>query len=177
MISSDKSREGIPSGKKQDLKEISSEPIDKPNFLDKLLATGFGGGLSPVAPGTIGSVIGLIVYFIPGFEKIYVIFPAIIIFFLWGSYAAGKMEKVYGHDPSRVVIDEIVGIWISLVLVPKKLFLIAIGFLIFRMLDIFKPFPSNYFDKKTGGFAIMLDDAIAGIYANILVQAYLYFLK
>ncbi len=159
------------------LSKVSRGPSGKATFLDKLVATGLGSGLSPAAPGTVGSVVGLLVYFIPGFEKPYIIIPAIALFFTWGIFAAGRMEKEYGHDPSRVVLDEIVAMWISLVFIPKKLFLIAIAFLIFRMLDIFKPFPANYFDKKSGGLFIMLDDFVCGVFTNILLQAYLYFLK
>jgi phosphatidylglycerophosphatase A len=159
------------------LSESAEGSKRKASFLDKLIATGLGSGFSPVAPGTAGSLVGLLIYFIPGFEKIYVIVPATVGFFFWGAYSADKMEKYLGHDPSRVVIDEIVGMWISIVFIPRKLFLIAIAFLIFRTLDILKPFPANYFDKKNGGFAIMLDDAVCGIYTNILIQVYLYFVK
>jgi phosphatidylglycerophosphatase A len=159
------------------LSDVPVEHIEKASFLDKLIATGLGAGLSPLAPGTIGSVIGLIVYFIPGFETSYIIIPAIVLFFFWGSSAAGRMEKEYGHDPSRVVIDEVVGMWVSLVFIPKTLFLTAITFLVFRMLDIFKPFPANYFDKKTGGIYIMLDDFVCGVFANILMQVYLHLFK
>ena len=156
------------------LPEISA---GRASFLDKLISTGLGSGLSPIAPGTAGSVVGLLFYGVDGFEKPYIIIPAIMVFFAWGSYAAGKMEKAYGHDPSRVVIDEIVGMWISLLFLPKRMLLVAIGFLVFRFLDIFKPFPASYFDKRNGGLSIMLDDAVCGIYANVLIQLYLYILK
>lgn len=146
----------------------------KATFLDKLVSTGLGSGRSPVAPGTAGTVVGLLIYFIPGFEKFYVIVPAILVFFVWGTYAADRMEKVYGHDPSRVVIDEIVAMWISLVFLPKRLILVAIGFFIFRMLDIFKPYPASYFDKKNGGIYIMLDDVVCGVYTNVILQLYLH---
>lgn len=145
-----------------------------PNFLDKLVATGAGSGLSPVAPGTVGSLLALIVYSIPDFEKPYVILPAIILFFLWGTYAADRMEKMYGHDPSRVVIDEIVAVWISLVFLPKRLLLALMAFLIFRILDIFKPFPASYFDKRDRGISIMMDDVVCGVYTNIILQIYLH---
>lgn len=161
----------------RNLSEVGQGSGGKATFLDKLITTGLGTGLSPLAPGTVGSAVGLIVYFIPGFEKIYVIIPAIVLFFVWGFLAAGRMEKQYGHDPSRVVIDEIVAMWVSLVFIPKRLLLTAIAFLIFRMLDIFKPFPANYFDKKTGGLWIMLDDFVCGVYTNLLMQVYLYVFK
>ena len=156
--------------------ESSDRPLTSaaPNFLDKIISTGLGSGLSPVAPGTVGSVVGLIVYFLPGFDKPFVILPAIAVFFILGTYTAGRMEKVYGHDPSRVVIDEIVALWISLVFLPKRFILALMAFLIFRMLDIFKPFPANYFDKRKGGVYVMLDDVVCGVYTNIILQVYLH---
>jgi len=87
------------------------------------------------------------------------------------------MEISYGHDPSRVVVDEIIGMWLSLVFLPKRMILIAFSFFIFRMLDIFKPYPASYFDKRNGGYSIMLDDVVCGIYSNVLIHLYLYFLK
>ncbi len=158
----------------QNQSEVSGGPRGRVSFLDKLISTGLGSGLSPVAPGTAGTVVGLLIYLIPGFEKIYVIVPAIVVFFAWGTYTSDKMEKIYGHDPSRVVIDEIVAMWISLVFLPKRFFLAAFGFFIFRMLDIFKPYPASYFDKKNGGIYIMLDDVVCGVYTNVILQLYLH---
>lgn len=145
-----------------------------PTLLDKLISTGLGTGLSPVAPGTVGSLLALIIYSIPGFEKPYVIIPATILFFVWGTYAADRMERAYGHDPSRVVIDEIVGVWLSLVFLPKRLLLALMAFVIFRMLDIFKPFPASYFDKRDRGISIMMDDLVCGVYVNIILQLYVH---
>lgn len=153
--------------------ESGAAPVP-PNFVDKLISTGLGTGLSPFAPGTVGSVLALLIYFIPGFNELYVIIPAIVIFFVWGSYSADKMERTYGHDPSRVVIDEIVAVWISLLFLPKRLFLAIAAFFIFRILDIVKPFPANYFDKRTGGISIMMDDVICGVYTNLILLLYLY---
>ena len=156
-------------------RSASAEGVSKgPSLLDKILATGLGSGLSPAAPGTAGSVVGLIIYFIPGFEKLYIILPAILIFLVWGTFSADKMEKLYGHDPSRVVIDEIVAVWISLTFLPKRLILVALGFFLFRMLDIFKPFPASYFDRRSGGISIMMDDVVCGIYTNLALHLYMY---
>lgn len=145
-----------------------------PNFVDKLISTGLGTGLSPFAPGTVGSFLALLIYFIPGFNELYVMIPSIVIFFVWGTYSADRMEKAYGHDPSRVVIDEIVAVWISLLFLPKRLFLAIAAFFIFRILDIIKPFPANYFDKRNGGISIMMDDVVCGVYTNLLLLLYLY---
>jgi phosphatidylglycerophosphatase A len=80
------------------------------------------------------------------------------------------MEKRYGHDPAEVTIDEVLGMWISLLLLPKKIFIVIAAFFIFRFFDIIKPFPARKFDAMHGGLGIMMDDVIAGIYANIILQ-------
>ncbi len=164
-----------PSGSDAELKAGSANVLRPANFIDKLISTGLGTGLSPVAPGTVGSLLGLIIYFAPGFERAYFIIPAILVFFVWGTSAASRMEVSYGHDPSRVVIDEIVAMWISLLFLPKRLLLAVMAFLIFRILDVFKPFPAGYFDRHNGGLSIMMDDLVCGVYTNILLQLYLYF--
>ena len=84
------------------------------------------------------------------------------------------MERHYGQDPSEVVLDEIVGQWIALIFLPKVWYLVAASFFLFRFFDIVKPPPARQFDAKHGGFAIMMDDVAAGIYANLAVQV-LYF--
>ena len=80
------------------------------------------------------------------------------------------MEQRYGHDPAEVTIDEVVGMWISLVLLPKKILIVITAFFAFRFFDIIKPFPARKFDNMNGGFGIMMDDVIAGIYANIILR-------
>jgi phosphatidylglycerophosphatase A len=80
------------------------------------------------------------------------------------------MEIFYGHDPSTVTIDEVLGMWVSLLFLPKTLLLAVGAFIIFRLLDIVKPWPARFFDRKQGGWNIMLDDVVAGIYTNLVLQ-------
>jgi phosphatidylglycerophosphatase A len=150
-------------------------PGNEISLFDKLIATGLGSGFSPFAPGTAGSLVGLFVYWIPGFEKAYIILPSIVVFFFWGAHVSNKMEKVYGHDPSVANIDEVVSMWVSLAFLPKNLIVAILGFVIFRLFDIFKPFPASYIDKREGGFAIMSDDVICGIYTNIVLRLFIWF--
>jgi phosphatidylglycerophosphatase A len=150
----------------------SAEPLP---FIVKLFGSGFFSGYIPYASGTFGSLVGLAMYFIPSFEKVYVIVPAIVVFFIIGVDAATRMERVYGHDPASVVIDEIVGMWITLLMLPKdKWYVMLVAFFIFRAADIVKPPPAKKFDTMHGGFAIMMDDVIAGIYANLAMRLILY---
>lgn len=113
----------------------------------------------------MGSAVGLaIFYFIPGFEQWWVIIPIIIVTFVFGVKASALMEKRYGHDPGEVTIDEVVGMWVSLLFLPKDPIAIGIAFFIFRIFDIIKPYPARKFDNVHGGLGIMVDDVIAGLY-------------
>jgi phosphatidylglycerophosphatase A len=148
----------------------NNNPISEPSFLTKLFATGFFTGYSPVASGTAGSALALAIYCIPGFESPMVIGIVTLAAFVLGVPAAHSMEKRFGHDPSRVVIDEVVGMWIALFLLPKTI-IIALGvFFLFRFFDIVKPFPARRFDTIHGGIAIMMDDVVAAMYTNIIVH-------
>ncbi|MGA9407032.1 MAG: phosphatidylglycerophosphatase A [Bacteroidota bacterium] len=138
--------------------------------LIKIFASGLYSGYAPFASGTVGTLVGIAVYLIPSFAHTTILLPACAVVFVLGSLAAGKMEKAYGHDPSIVTIDEVVGIWVSLLLLPKSYLIIAAVFFLFRAFDVFKPWPARVFDKMEGGWNIMLDDVVAGIYTNIILQ-------
>jgi phosphatidylglycerophosphatase A len=144
--------------------------VVEPSFATKLFASALYSGYSPIASGTAGSAVALVFYIIPGFESLVVIGTSIFIVFILGISAAGAMELRYGHDPAEVTIDEVLGMWISLVLLPKNIFIIVPAFFIFRLFDIIKPFPARKFDAMYGGFGIMMDDVIAGIYTNIILR-------
>ena len=135
-----------------------------------IFATGLGAGFSPVAPGTAGSILAvLIIYFIPPISPWLLILSLFILFWV-GVYTGGQLEKELGEDPSQVVIDEIVGMGISLLFLPLDWRLLLIAFILFRLFDIWKPFPVKLAEKMHGGLGIMLDDVIAGIYALIGVH-------
>ena len=143
------------------------------NFFNKLLGSGFYTGYIPVASGTFGSLAGLIIYYIPGFENPVIIIPAIIVFSLYGIYVGTEFEKVYGKDPAECTIDEIVGMWISLLFLPKILWVSALVFLLWRLFDIVKPFPARRLEKLEGGLGIMIDDIISSIYVLLLVHLFI----
>ena len=148
----------------------------KLNPIDKLLGSGFYTGYIPVASGTFGSFAALLIYFIPGFEKLFIILPVTLIFLLYGIYVGSKFETVYGKDPAECTIDEMVGMWISLILLPKTSFIVAITFIIWRVLDIIKPYPARSFERFKGGFGIMIDDVVSSIYTLIIMHLIVYFL-
>jgi len=135
-------------------------------------ATGFGAGYSPFAPGTLGTLIAIPVYYflseIP--SPIYEI-TLIAFFFLsvWISENAGIFFRK--KDDQRIVIDEIMGFLITMLWVPKTTFFVIAGFILFRFFDILKPFPIRLIDRRLeGGFGVVLDDVMAGVYANIILQ-------
>lgn len=145
------------------------------NFIDKFLGSGFYTGYIPFASGTFGSFAGLLIYFIPGFEKPAIMIPAIIILSVYGIYAGTQFEKVYGKDPAQCTIDEIVGTWVSLLFVPKALWISLIVFVIWRLSDIVKPFPARKLEQLNGGLGIVMDDIVSGFYVLIIVHLFILF--
>ena len=146
----------------------------KINFLEKFIGSGFYTGYSPFISGTVGSLAALIIYLIPGFEKLFIIIPAIIIFMIYGIYLGNKFEAEYGKDPAQCTVDEVVGTWISLIALPKTVGIIIIAFFLWRILDIIKPPPARNLERLKGGLGIMIDDVISGIYTLIIMHLVVY---
>ncbi len=149
------------------------------NFREKavlFLATGFYVGNIPPAPGTLGSLIGLALCFLlAGIQLPPAIILAVLFigFAVWIAHAAEKTLKK--KDPGCIVIDEVAGMVVTLIGLPFNLTTAVIGFIIFRILDILKPFPIRTLDKRlSGGIGIVADDVVAGIFANIILRVLLY---
>ena len=143
--------------------------------MDKLivaLATGFYSGKIPFAPGTWGSAFALIPwYFCRGLTLVnYLIVLAVL--FVVGSLISGSAEKILDRpDPGCIVIDEIMGIFVTLTLAPNHPVAWLLGFVLFRIFDVLKPFPVSWLDTHLhGGIGIMMDDVMAGIYALACLQ-------
>jgi phosphatidylglycerophosphatase A len=146
----------------------------KINSFEKFIGSGFYTGYSPFISGTVGSLAALIIYLIPGFEQLFIMIPAIIIFMIYGIYLGNKFESEYGKDPAQCTIDEVVGMWISLVALPKTFAIVAIAFILWRILDIVKPPPARNLERLKGGLGIMIDDVISGIYTLIIMHLVVY---
>lgn len=137
-----------------------------------ILATGFGVGYSPIAPGTLGTLIAIPVYYflstIP--SPLYEI--TLIAFLFLSVWISENAEIFFGKkDDTRIVIDEMIGFLIAMLWVPKTTRFIIIGFFLFRFFDILKPFPIRGLEKRLkGGFGVVLDDVLAGVYANIILE-------
>jgi len=140
--------------------------------ISHLVATTFFTGHSPVAPGTMGSIVGALVYFFFPEVRGNVLFLLVLFFFFVGVWAAKIVEKRYGHDASIINVDELVGVWIAYLFIPDAnvFFITACGFILFRIFDIVKPPPVNKSQNLPHGWGVMMDDVLAGIYANIVLR-------
>ena len=136
------------------------------------IATGCYSGYLPKAPGTWGSLVGLVLFFLLHSLNLEMYLGVVAGIFLIGTFAAGEAEKIMDRqDPGLVVIDEIVGILITMIGIPATPLAMILGFVFFRIFDIFKPFPVGFVDQRFhGGLGIMLDDIVAGLYSLIILQ-------
>ena len=137
-----------------------------------LLATGFGVGYSPIAPGTLGTLVAILIYYFLSKISSPLYEITLIGFFFLSVWVSENGERFLGKkDDQRIVIDEIIGFLITMLWVPKTIRFVIIGFLLFRFFDILKPFPIRRFEKGfKGGFGVVLDDVVAGVYANIVLR-------
>lgn len=142
------------------------------------IASGFGSGFSPRAPGTVGTAAALLPWL--GLRTLPLPYYALAIAlaFAIGVWASAWVVRRSGvQDPQVVVWDEFVGVWIALLAAPAGWSWMLAGFALFRLFDIWKPLPVSWADEKIhGGFGVMLDDVIAGIYALLVMQAAAHFL-
>ncbi|MCF6290116.1 MAG: phosphatidylglycerophosphatase A [Desulfobacterales bacterium] len=143
------------------------------------IASGLYSGYLPIAPGTWGSLVGIALFVLLSSLSLPVYGLVVAGLLLVGFFAANGAEKILDKkDPGVVVIDEIVGMLITMTAAPITPWVLLLGFLLFRLFDIAKPFPCNWVDKRVnGGIGIMLDDVIAGIYGFIVLQGILYFIQ
>jgi phosphatidylglycerophosphatase A len=153
------------------MKPISAVPPGLPVVV-KLIITFFYVGYIPLAPGTFASAAAFIIYFpLNTLNHWSFYLGAVILVTLAGVWASGRAEKISGiSDPSFVVIDEVAGQLITLFLLPFSWKILIAGFFLFRLFDIIKPYPGRRLEQLHGGWGIMLDDVLAGVYANILLQ-------
>jgi phosphatidylglycerophosphatase A len=146
-------------------REILSNPIH-------CLAFGFGSGLAPKAPGTFGTLLAVPLYLLLFQLSLLPYILVVVIAFAIGIYLCGRTATDLGvHDHPGIVWDEFVGFWITMIAAPAGWLWVVIGFILFRLFDIWKPWPIRFFDKNVeSGLGIMIDDVLAGIYALLVLQ-------
>lgn len=155
----------------------SMNKANTPTGWDIFLVTGFYAGFSPVAPGTAGAALatllwGAAVWSLPYAWVWGITCGGILLFTLLAIPSIRRIEQVWGEDPSRVVIDEMVGVWITLLAVPQGAsWLYPFGaFFLFRLFDIWKPLGVRRMERISGGWGVMLDDILAGLYGAIVMM-------
>lgn len=151
--------------------------MKKPFLLPILIGTGFGSGFSPFAPGTAGALLATLIWFGLSFVVseaclLGLTVALILLFTIAGVWAANRLEELWGTDPSRVVVDEMVGVWIALLAAPAgDLYYMGGAFVLFRLFDIFKPLGIRRMESLPGGIGVMMDDILSGIYGFIILIA------
>lgn len=157
-------------------------------FFDRLLATGFFSGYSPFAPGTMGALVATIMWVAASMflcsETLYIVtLWTLTLTTLASIQPINRLEKVWGEDPSKVVVDEMVGVWICLCAVPLDAELFStrywiyagMAFVLFRLFDIWKPLGVRKMESLGGGWGVMMDDVLAGCYGAIVMMTCRYF--
>jgi phosphatidylglycerophosphatase A len=146
----------------------------RPQIVEMIATAGYIGRL-PLSPGTFGSAIGLLIYFImPTLPQPFILL-GLIGFVIFSIRIAGEAEKLFAaKDPRCIVIDEVAGMLVTFFALPRTVFIGIAGFAVFRLLDILKPFPIKYAERKCpGGIGVVMDDVIAGLMSNVLVRIFL----
>jgi len=140
--------------------------------ISEWIATCFKVGYLPFAPGTWGSVFAILLWWVLLKDLNTYIFGAIIIIFLLIGIVVSNIiiDQSGDHDPSYIIIDELVGQWLALFLIPDGFFNIAISFILFRFFDIIKPWPIRLIEKLPKGLGVMSDDLSAGLITLVLIQ-------
>ena len=147
----------------------------KPSFFVRLIATGFFSGYSVFAPGTAGSGVALAIYCLLPPLNSWAWGGLLIGLFFVGVYTSGACEKAWGKDPRCVVIDEFVGFFVTVSLLPQSVLMGIVGFFVFRILDIIKPPPARRIEALPGGWGIVADDVVVGIYGHLILILWLAF--
>ena len=135
-----------------------------------VIASAAGAGYSPIAPGTVGSAVTAIALWLIPFSRpaLVATLCAVIVIGIW---AGSRVERTLGvKDPGVVVIDEVAGMLLSVLFLPRTIAVLVTAFLLFRLFDIWKPFPARESQVLAGGLGVMVDDLIAGVYALVLVS-------
>ncbi len=155
----------------------SKKPLD---YLAIAIATGGGSGFSPFAPGTAGTVVAVPIYWafwhwqLPAWEQLAIM----VVLTLVGMACAERVGRRFFHasDAGQIVIDEVAGYLVTVALVPFSWKAAVLGFVLFRLFDITKPWPASYFDSKVhNGFGVTMDDLCAGVYGRIVLGLVLHF--
>ena len=156
------------------------QPIPDKIFTDwrYFIAFGFGSGAMPIAPGTFGTLMAIPFYLLLQPLPIYLYLITITLFCIGSAILSDQLSKeIHIHDHPGMCIDEFAGFFVTMIGAPSGLIWILLGFLLFRLFDIWKPWPISLVDEKIhGGFGMVLDDVLAGVYSFLVIQVICHFL-
>mgnify|MGYP001029751467 FL=1 len=161
------------------MSDNNNHPLGEAPWFHVILSTGLGTGFTPVAPGTAGALLALAIWYVlfltvSPVALFVTTLVLIVVTTFFGVWTSNVMERYWGADPRTVVIDEFVGTWIPLLVAPcgKYTWITAlVAFGAFRLIDIFKPLGCRKVDQIPGGWGVMLDDVLAGIYALVITYS------
>lgn len=151
---------------------------NRPSLLPVVIGTGFGAGFFPFGPGTAGAAVAVLIWYglsLVLAAPVLVLVTALLalLFTVLGIWADNRLEPFWGEDPSRVVVDEMVGVWLPLLVCPAApLWYALAAFVLFRFFDIVKPFGVRHMEKMQGGVGVMMDDVLAGLYALLILYLF-----
>jgi phosphatidylglycerophosphatase A len=161
--------------------KTKNDPSGPADWIAIIIATAGGAGFAPKAPGTAGAAVGVAIYLAlmaAGAAAYYL--HAIIFFFIIGIWASSRVEHLWGHDAQRIVIDEVVGQMIAFGMAVRgdqfSAFYVVLGFALFRLFDIVKPFPIRHLERLKGGLGVVMDDVGAGFLALAVLTLIRYIL-
>jgi phosphatidylglycerophosphatase A len=142
------------------------------------LAFGFGSGAAPKAPGTFGTLAAIPFFLLLAQLPLWLYVLVVLVAFAFGCYLCDRVSRDMGvHDHGGIVWDEFVGLWITMIAVPVGLWTVVLGFILFRVFDIIKPWPIGWLDHRVGGgVGIMIDDVIAGVFAGVILHGLVWML-
>ena len=140
------------------------------DYVAKLISSGIFIGYIPLAPGTMGSLLAVILFFLLYGYVLNIFWIFLPVLYFLGVWTASYCEELWGKDSGRIVVDEIVGMFVTLIFLPINVRIVWLGFFIFRAFDIIKPPPIRWSERLPHGWGVMTDDLIAGIYANLVLR-------
>jgi len=163
--------------------KVKLERVPASGLLDWMaifLATGFGSGYSPIAPGTMGTAVAIPIYLLLEFHLqlgLFAYIAVVVLITALGCVVAQRAGRHFGAaDAGQIVIDEIAGFLIGMTAAPPRWQSLMIGFVLFRLFDIVKPWPARYFDRRVAnGFGVVMDDVAAGLYMLLVMLLLNYF--
>lgn len=159
--------------KSENLRQLHPHDLKDPVVF---VALGFGSGLSPIAPGTAGTLVAVPLVCLLQMQPVYVYALVTVAVLLSGSWVCGYAARKLGvHDHPGIVYDEIAGFLITMFMIPADVYLLIAGFLLFRFFDAVKPWPISWIDSNIhGGFGIMIDDVVAGLFSLLCLHILLF---